>query len=158
MKKILLTFFKYLLWLAVALTISIFSFTLGISAFGWGEHPLGHRLHIYAWFHNPIAFDVFFTPSGSHTHLVHIVPTSYSNAYDTITGKRKESVQRVIRYPDYLAITVVDNNNGNKKYFIIDKNFDPQKATGDLILEKNLFETSDSVIFKSKCDSLARHR
>ncbi len=158
MKKILLTFFKFLLWLAIAVTISIFSITLDMTAFGWAEHPVGDRLQIYAWFHNPIAFDVFFTPRDSDTRLDRIVPTSYSNAYDTITGNRKESVQRVIRYPDYLAITVVDNNNGNKKYFIIDKNFDPQKATDDLILEKNLFETSDSVIFKSKCDSLALHK
>ncbi len=95
MKKILLTFFKYLLWLAAAVTISIFSIPLGISAFGWAEHPLGHRLQIFAWFHNPIAFDVFFTPRDSDTRLDHIVPTSYSNAYDTITGKRKESVQSI---------------------------------------------------------------
>lgn len=115
-----------------------------MEAFGWSEHPLGHGLFIYAMFSKSTYYDVFF-PSGNH-RLDYIVPTSYSNAYDSITGKRLESVQQVVRYPDHLAITVVNNINGHKRYFILDKNFNSKKIIDEQIIGRYLFESSDSAL------------
>ena len=134
----------------------MFSIIIAIEAFGWAEHPLGKNLYIYATFSHPTAYDVFLS-SKSH-RLDYVVPTKYSNAFDTITGKRLESVQEVIRFPDYLAITVVNVLDGNKKYFIVDKHLDPQKILNEQPIDNNLFETTDSILFKTRCDILSQHK
>ncbi len=156
LSSILIAVLKSILWLAMAVAISIASLIIASETFGWSEHPLGNRLYIYAMLKNTEAYDVFLT-SGT-TRLEQIVPTSYANAYDTIDGRRRESVERIIRYPDYLAITVVNSLDGSKKYFIVDKNYHPDDITDDQIIEKHLFETSDSVLFKTMCAGLRQHK
>ena len=134
----------------------MFSFIIAIEAFGWAEHPLGKNLYIYATFSHPTAYDVFLS-SKSYV-LDYVVPTKYSNAFDTITGERLESVQEVIRFPDHLAITVVNAIDGNKKYFIVDKHLDTQKILNEHPIDNNLFETTDSILFKTRCDILSQHK
>lgn len=156
MKYTLSSIFKWILWLFISVSISMFSFIIAIEAFGWAEHPLGKNLYIYATFSHPTAYDVFLS-SKSYV-LDYVVPTKYSNAFDTITGKRIESVQKVVRYPDYLAITVVNNIDCNKKYFIVDKHLDPQKILNEQMIDNILLETTDSILFKTRCDILSQHK
>lgn len=141
MKIIFYYILKGILWLALSITVSILSIFIGMQAFGWSEHPLGKGLFIYATFSKSTSYDVFLT---EESRLDYIVPTTYTNAYDSVSGRRKESVQRIIRYPDHLAITVVNNLDGSKKYYILNKDFESKNISAEDILATHLFESRDS--------------
>ena len=149
MKVIFYYILKGILWLALSMTVSILSIFIGTQAFGWSEYPLGNGLSIFATIHKSTSYDVFLREEG---RLDYIVPTTYSNAYDTVSGRRKESVQRIIRYPDHLAITVVNNLDGSKKYYILKKDFNPEKISAEGIFADHLYESMDNDIYTTNRD------
>ncbi len=121
------------------------------------DYPLGRKLFLNAFFHgSDTSYDVDLAPSlfSQENPIEHIVPLSYAEAYDSVSGKRRESVSQVVRYPGHLAVTTRNLLSGERRYYIVDKSYDPETTNHYQIKYNYLFATADSASFIRKCKEL----
>lgn len=157
MNKYLMFTLKGVGWIVLAiLSLLIPIFIAGLSRDS-DEHPLGGKLFLNALFHYPqTTYEIDLSKSNftQENPIDQIVPGTYTETYDTVSGKRRESVVRVVRYPGHLAVTTQNLLSGEHKYYIIDKSYDTATTTVHQIKDNHIFTTTDSTLFLSRCRNL----
>ena len=157
MNKYLKFTLKGVSWTVLAILSLLMPIFITVLSRNNDEHSLGRKLFLNALFRYPqTTYEIDLSKSNftQENPIDQIVPGTYSEAYDTVSGKRRESVVRVVRYPGYLAVTTQNLLSGDHKYYIIDKSYDPETTTDNQIKDNYIFATNDSTLFLSRCREL----
>lgn len=144
-------------WIGLAILSLLIPIFIAVLSRDSDEHPLGRKLFLNALFHYPQpTYEINLSKSNftQENPIAQIVPGTYTETYDTVSGKRRESVVRVVRYPGYLAVTTQNLLSGEHKYYIIDKSYDTATTTVHQIKDNHIFTTTDSTLFLSRCRNL----
>lgn len=80
----------------------------------------------------------------------HLIP-AYESLYDS-TGNFAEYVIDAKVDEDWIIAKTGNYINGEHKYYIVDKSFDIEKTSEEVIIKDYIFEFTDSLSFANDCD------
>ncbi len=163
--KLLTIVSKFVIFILTGILISVLCFFGGVYALDWlypeanGSHNLGNNIYRIEWDGGDII--VYGTEIRGRTCYSGdgLIPT-YKECYDEFgnwkenfnqwtdsTGVFSEYVCETAHNNKWITVKTKNEKTGKKKFYIIDKGFNPKNTMADQIIKKYIYEFDDSIKF-----------